>query len=146
MSTAKNGNVPKHTSFAWATQQMKAAHAAGFHLEAIALAESSLRDRIWSYLHGTAAVQLGANHATVGALAKHAVFVAANPELSGRTVQWGKNRNAVIHAVVKSPPGQAPMPIADYRSLAASTAAEGIELVRLVGNWHKREKRRSKTP
>src|SRR5262245_37013299 len=47
---ASRGNVQKYRSFAWAFSQMKKAIEAGFYIEAVAIAESVIADRLSSFV------------------------------------------------------------------------------------------------
>lgn len=139
-AVATRGNVSKYTSFAWAIDRMKTAHGAGFFLETIAIAESILSDRIWSHVKGVTGGPARAKEATLGKILtfKGAFKASAPEELYDAVAIWADGRNKVLHGVVKSYAGTAPMPLEEFKTLAGSLAAEALVLVPKVNAWHRR--------
>ena len=136
---ASRGNVAKHANYMWAMAQMKKAHAAGFFLETIAIAESIMSDRIWSFVKGTSGGPALSKHATLGQVItfKCAFAASAPPGLYKRVSSWADERNRLLHGIVKSYAGTPPMPIDEFFTLAKRAAAEALLLVPTVDRWHK---------
>jgi hypothetical protein len=138
--SAAKGNVGKHTNYTWAIEQMAKAREQGFFLETIAIAESILSDRIWSYVQATTGGPLDAHKVTLGSIINYGkAFEKASPELHKEVGAWAKTRNQLMHGIVKSPAGTPPMPLAEFQALAQKAAEEALPLVRAVDAWHKKQ-------
>jgi hypothetical protein len=144
-----DGNATKNVSYTWAFARMKEAHGAGYHLEATALAESIISDRLLSYLRSQGS-KTTVDHATVVKLGiefeRHASKLGNDDfgKLASEIVAWGKHRNAVLHSVAKSEPGTPTVPIAAFMKTAKATSDAGHRLARKVSNWHRAQLRHDK--
>ena len=133
----------KYLSYKFAFDRMRAAHAAGFTIESATLAESVIADRILSFLLARGETLKAAERTPFDTLLKKLA-----PHLTGgekftmaELVRFKDERNAAVHAVAKSVPGQAPMKVDDFVAVAARASDLGQTLARQVADWVKREKR-----
>ena len=61
-------------------------------------------------------------------------------ELAKRVGEWRDRRNAAIHEIAKSDPGEPTTPVGDFLEEVMTTAKEGEELAREVCDWHRQQK------
>ena len=144
---------------------MKAALEAGFYFEVITIAESIIADRLISYLArpgGPGRIEKYTKksgeeewpgfYALIKAwelefkdgieVRSSAVRERAGGNLVEAVNSWREARNAAIHAIAKSDPGEAPeKPITSFVEDAMRTAELGRLLASEVDNWHRRMKR-----
>ena len=114
----------------------------GYHLEAVTIAESIIADRMLSFLlsRGAKVKPHTALHALIASFRKE-----ADEEgrlLADRIDGWRKHRNTLVHGIVKSARGEAPIDMMDCVELAEITALEGRSLARSVSAWQKRQPNR----
>jgi hypothetical protein len=149
------GNVEKYYSYREAWSRIKLAQENGFYLEAIAIQESIISDRIISYLH----------HEEIKAISStnDSQFISLNnliqkwrsefpkglssgsySNLIEAVDQWRLSRNKVIHAIVKSKPGQPTQSIDLFLQQAKEAAEVGNKIAREVCNWSQKKKREIK--
>lgn len=135
-------NVEKGRSFAWAFRRMKEAHEAGYYIEAAAVAESIIADRLCSVLVARGETfKLGKDgHPTLGALIGGVGTHLDGTE--GFTVDqlraFQNARNMAIHQVAKSQPGDPTVPIEEFLSKAEEAASDGKRLARKIVEWYRR--------
>ena len=161
---AKRGNINKHAAYAEAHARMKAALEAGFYFEVITIAESIISDRLISYLARPGAGSIKKHTKKSGdeqwpgfgklieawkaefkdgiEVSSSAIRERAGGNLVEAVNSWREARNAAIHAIAKSDPGEAPeKPITSFVEDAMRTAELGRLLASEVDNWHRRMKR-----
>jgi hypothetical protein len=114
----------------------------GYHLEAVTIVESIIADRVLSFLvsRGVSVKPHTALHTLIASLRKE-----ADDEgrlLADRIDAWRKHRNTLVHGIVKSARGEAPIDMMDFVELAEITAREGRSLARSVSAWQKRQPNR----
>lgn len=135
-------NIEKGRSFAWAFKRMKDAHEAGYYIEAAAVAESVISDRIHSVL-----LAKGEKLPVMkDGFPKFATLVKAVGKhlrgTEGFTVEelecFRENRNAAIHQVAKSKPGDPTVPIEHFLEKAKAAASDGKRLAREVVEWYRK--------
>jgi hypothetical protein len=148
-------NTPNHAKaerYAETLQRCEMAIDATFHLEAIALLESLITDRLLA----SAERRYGQPRASIDGLGRALDFHVARLEgakaraahdghrtedLFGALHLWRDRRNALMHGIAKSFPGEE---IENYDTImaeAAETARRGLVLFRMLDSWT-----RSKTP
>lgn len=134
------GNIAKALTYGWATKRIDKAIAEGFFLEAIAIEESIIADRIWSHVHGALGGkrEWKTRETTVGALLgpwkKH------NPpaQLVAAVKTWWGMRNEAVHGVAKSLATTGTQQAGVFLKDAERAARSGRTLMRRVMTWHKR--------
>jgi hypothetical protein len=148
-SIAIKGNQAKYLSYRLAHERMKAAIQAGFPLEAVAIQESLLTDRLLSFINFYGA-GFDPEKSTLGRVAEKAAAICRETtkdvegeNLAIAAVEWSFDRNAIIHAIAKSGQGQGPRIQADFFLEHASGVADrGTSLVRAIKNWHRQQLRK----
>jgi hypothetical protein len=134
-------NTEKGRSYAWAFQRLKEAHQQGYYIEAAAVAESIIADRLYSILlaKGETFKPGKDGHPTFGAL-----ILALEKHLDGsesfnleRLRAFQKARNTAIHQVAKSQPGEPTLKVEDFLKTAELASSEGGKLARGVVDWHR---------
>lgn len=141
-------NQAKRVRYATAWKRIETAKAKGFYLEAVTLCESIMSDRLLSYVHKVNS----ASKANLQTPFAHLIEEWARPSGSGEPVaspgpdlvdrlhRWRKQRNEVVHGLVKSSIETGT--VRQFMAKAKETAEEGTLLARALENWQKREKRR----
>lgn len=123
---------------------MKQAVEAGYYLEATALAESIISDRLLSYLRAQGSKR-SVDRATVVALGEELRAKGRGDaevgQLAEDVIDWGRRRNHAVHGIAKSEPGTPTMALDDFVENAERAAREGQRLARRVADWHKKRKR-----
>lgn len=147
------GNQAKYQSWVLAHERMAAAIAAGFPLEAVAIAESLITDRLLSFanFHGTG---FDAEKTTLRRVAEKVAKIcqqttqdADGQALAIRAQDWASKRNGVLHAIAKSAQGAGPRISAnEFVEHAQEVAQRGLELVKDIKAWHSRQLRARGTP
>ena len=154
MATVRKKNYAKRDSYALAFRMIDDALRFGCPLQAIAIEESILTDRLSSTLNvgdenGKPCVSLG------GALNKwkpkdpkakaHPTAILFDQEMEAlypRLDTWRKERNCLLHGLAKSIQGKGPDINADDFVIRALKAAnEGLTLVKKVKNWVQKQVR-----
>ena len=137
-----SGNMEKHDSYTLAYDRIALALKQGFPLEAIAIEESILADRLFSYLtHKNEKIDI--EKTSLGTLISKAKNLSTDFEANiySQLDQWRKQRNKMLHGIVKSVPGTAPETKADdFIPEATKLAEEGLTLTRIVQAWHRHQK------
>lgn len=151
-ATAKN--IRKYESYKLAFEMIEDGIANKCPLQSIAVEESILTDRLSSTLNvgktkGKPFESLGAAlcgwHPKKGTPHPNAVLFDAEMEkLYPRIDLWRQERNALLHAIVKSAQGAKPeTDAADFISRAMKAAEDGKLLARSVCNWSRKQIRKS---
>lgn len=146
------GNHEKYLSYKLAHGRMKCAVEAGFPLEAVAIAESLITDRLLSFInfHGA---DFDPERSTLGGVAQKAAKICKETtrDLQGEALaaeaeRWAKERNSILHSIAKSGQGVGPKIAADaFVEHAHSVAVRGMELVKDVKNWHRKQLQKTST-
>jgi hypothetical protein len=136
------GNASKYESYREAWSRIRLAQKNGFFLEAIAIQESIISDRLLSYLYRPteSTPPLSKNHSRFPSLNEliqkwRSEFPDALPsgaylDLIGAVDQWRCFRNEAIHAIVKSEPGQPTQPVDLFLQKAKEAAEAGDKITR----------------
>ena len=162
MSNAKNGNIGKHDAYALAFDMINEAIASCCPLQAIAIEESILTDRLWSTLNvGVEVTDKDVERMSLGGALKawhpdeKASESKKNPNrlkfdeemerIYSELDRWRRMRNSLLHSIAKSRQGDAPaVPAEEFREYAQYAAKNGLRLVRTVANWTQKTIRKSK--
>ena len=137
-------NTQKYLSYKLAHEKVVRAIDAGFPLEAIAICESIITDRLLSYAnhHGG---KLDPSKATLGqattSIQKRVPDLAATDPLGAELVvqasDWAKSRNHALHAIAKSGQGTGPkVSAAEFDEFVMAVALEGQALMKRIKSWH----------
>lgn len=135
-------NERKAVTYKYAFDRMKEALDKGFFLEATAIAESIVTDRLFSYLRGGGRhAQQRADRVSFGWCLRSLANEPAFPrELLSECDAFRKERNTVLHSLAKSDPGTPTMSPDEFLQLAGTTAAKGRRLARKVADWHREQR------
>ncbi|WP_319422913.1 hypothetical protein [Pleurocapsa sp. FMAR1] len=148
------GNTEKYNSYREAWSRIKLAQEHGFYLEAIAIQESIISDRLISYLHSKQEATFSVhdkNFPSFNKLIKKWRSKFSSGLSSGNysnlideVDQWRLSRNQIIHAIVKSKPSEPTQSIDLFLYQAKEAAKTGEAIAREVCNWSKNNKRNKK--
>jgi hypothetical protein len=144
-------NTPKYLSYKLAHEKITRALAEGYPLEAIAICESMITDRLLSYAnyHGG---KLDPTKATLGQVIKRirklvTDLAATDPlgdDLLEKASGWAASRNHALHAIAKSGQGQGPkISAAEFDEFAMATAQDGNRLLKQIKSWHQKQVRQA---
>ncbi len=147
-------NMRKYESYKLAFDMIDEGIAGNCPLQSIAVEESILTDRISSTLNAGKQNASPANslghalrqwHPQKGSPDPNsALFDEKMEELFPRLDDWRKERNALLHAIVKSAQGDEPeTPASEFLLRAMKAAKDGLALVRKVDKWTKRQIRKA---
>lgn len=147
MTTPKN--KAKEMSYRVVWERIKAANNDGFHIEAIALSESIIADRLLSFVLGVDSSSKLTTRSPFKSLIDAWRKLAASKclcledktfeDLGAAVAEWSAKRNNAIHGLVKSVPGTPTVDVDSFISDAKKAAAEGALLARKVSTWHKKQ-------
>ena len=146
-------NYAKRDSYALAFGMISTAIRHNFPLQAIAVEESIISDRIWSALN--ASKPTGGKKETLGRaleewtrLMKSGVPFPIGEEaetMRENLVNWWDSRNKLIHGIVKSFRGKEPqIAAANFERSAMKAARTGEELARNSCNWSQKQIRKAR--
>ncbi len=149
-SLAMKKNTPKFNAYRLAFGMIKDALEKECPLQAIAIEESVLTDRLSSTLNvgrpnRRAKSSLGCAlcewHPKKSNASRNAALFDDYMEMQFPKLDaWWKNRNALLHGIAKSAQGHPPeIDAGDFMAYAMRTAKEGLTLVRKVDAWTKRQ-------
>jgi len=137
--------VAKGELYALAFSRIDMALREQFPLEAIALEESIISDRLRSILSKAlpSVVKTNRSFEVSSLLNLIQAYVAPRSDsLWTDTVAWTQKRNQAIHGIVASRSGKdAKIPAANFVSHAMSVARKGLELARKISHWVDKENR-----
>jgi len=144
------GNAPKYLSYREAWARITAACQQGFFFEAVTIQESIIADRLIGYLVAVGEIPQPdeiyqyPNFANLIQRWKkrHPEPIAAG-ELEGlqdAVDHWRRERNKVVHLIVKSHPGTSTTPIDEFLANAEVAARRGIVLAKAVTNWCRKQR------
>ncbi len=150
-----NGNSEKYESYREAWARIKQAKDNDFFLEAITIQESIISDRLISFLSRPdasddfAEAREGGRFISFSNLIKHwrsefptGIESGKYSNLINAVDKWRKARNAAIHTIVKSDPGEPTKQIDSFLQEAKKVAEDGEKLAKEVCAWRQREKRK----
>lgn len=155
MPKETGGNLSKYESYRAAWQRIAASRQAGFFLEAIAIEESIIADRLVSYLSRPDALTPVSKDKKGRWPGLGKLIIALEEEFpAGLSIDgfddvvshlnaWKDDRNTAVHAIVKSDPGAPTVDIDDFLLVAEKAAEQGASLARAISSWHRAKKRRS---
>ena len=153
MTPETGSNHPKYESYKEAWERISAARQARFFLEAIAIEESIIADRLISYLSRPEANKqiakdkkgqwpgLGQLITALDNEFPEKLTVGDFKDIVQNLYDWKDDRNRAIHAFVKSDPGIPTVDIQKFLLMADKAAEQGATLARAISSWHKSEKR-----
>ena len=124
-------NLAKYESYRYAFRRIKEALAAGYSLEATALCESIISDRLTSMLLGRGATtKKKPERLSLGDLVSLWRKHERNGERDLRECvdRWRNRRNASVHAACKSAPGTPTKAVGDFLRESENCAREGERL------------------
>ena len=148
-------NMAKYESYKFAFGQIARAIEKCFPVEAIALEESIISDRLQSAAEGKCIALKSVRKGRTAGFAELAELVKTDPKFANLAttlagsglsaeslIAWGKDRNDFIHNVVHGAPNGAPaISAASFKTMGLKIAANGLKLARIVCDWSKRELR-----
>jgi len=147
-----NGNVTKFDSYREAWARIKLSQDEGFYLEAIAIEESILTDRLVSFLtRPDCQTPIKKNnkgrYPSFGNLIKllsddigEPLAIGEFEDICVSLDEWREKRNQAVHALVASDPGSPTIPVDAFLNEAKEAADLGAELAMAVSGWHKAAK------
>ena len=140
-------NLEKGEAYKEAFERIALSLEKGFPLEAIALIESIMSDRLLSNAVGTGQLKQSPEKALripfndlIDKFTKYAAETGDSEaaELAPLLDEWRMRRNGVIHSAVKSYPTTAPsMRPEEFRLEATEAAHRGVEYARRLLQWHR---------
>ena len=139
--------VNKGKSYTLAFDRIGMAIKAKFPVEAIALEESIVSDRLRSFLKEAMPILMKDKSFDASTLVSYATLYISPQEdtLLVEIRDWIRKRNNVIHGVVASRSGKdATIPAERFVSNAMSVARKGEKLAHQLSHWVDREKRKLK--
>ncbi|MGB7416419.1 MAG: hypothetical protein WA902_19600 [Thermosynechococcaceae cyanobacterium] len=138
-----SGNAEKYESYKEAWARISLAIENGFFLEAVTIEESIISDRLISYLsRPTTSIPLSEGRHGLYTLTKKwkselpsGLPFGEYTDLISEVDTWRCLRNEIVHAIVKSEPGQSHQPIEQFLQKAQESAEVGTKLARAVCKW-----------
>jgi len=140
----KSRNIEKCDLYTLAFARIKESIAGKFPVEAIALEESIISDRLRSLLLAAVPVLMKRKACDVGSLISYAQLYIAPREdkLLSDLYDWIKKRNNAIHGIVSTRNGGgATFSASRFVSNAMAVAKKGESLAHQLSDWTRKEKR-----
>ena len=143
-------NANKYFGYREAWGRIRKAQGFGFYLEAVTLEESIIADRLISFLVRAGAMPPSApiDKIGFGQLVHRWMEVVPEPiptkhhaDLRSAIDEWRKQRNRIVHGMVKCMPGIDPGDVLDFLKEARIAAGEGGTLAQAITDWGKKAKR-----
>jgi hypothetical protein len=141
----KRGNVAKAENYAAAWRKINSAIKEGYFIEAVAIQESIVRDRLFRHLrvHHALPLRNRRNHDhTLHELidkASATLTTSDGASLLSSLQDWRTERNNVVHALLRSDPEIPQQDATEFFARAKAAAVSGVSLARQVSNWCRRE-------
>ena len=135
---AKQGNKVKYDAYTKAFARIKAANESNFFLEAVAIQEAIISDRLKSHL-GHLGILPKKKHPTLHDLVKvwkreiQGKNIVLEIKIADEVDQWRVLRNQAVHGLV------ATLSVNDFLESAEAAAKTGEVLARAVCAWHNGE-------
>lgn len=149
------GNTQKYLSYSAAWERMDQAIQQGFFLEAVAIQESMIFDRLRSFLSFYEGGEIDNRvplkrivrrwQDALNRMAHEDASFSFDVNLVSDTLAWVDDRNAVIHTIVRSQPGQPTRDISEFIGHAEETALAGKTIARAISDWFRRQRASSST-
>lgn len=147
-SPIPSSNHAKYLSYRLAHERMDSAIRANFPLEAVAIAESLITDRLLSFANFHEAgfdpenTTLVKTAQKVAKICRKTTHDEVGEALAIKAQAWAAERNAVLHAIAKSGQGTGPKIAAEmFVEHANTVAVRGLALVKRVKAWHAQQLR-----
>lgn len=141
-----NARGPRHDRYAAAIKRMKEAMDAGFNVEAIAIEESLICDRLESIANELSDGKF--SYRTIGGLTDYLLGGRQKTSISSELVEnlsqikeWAKKRNNAVHELAKLTPDMHVTFKESYDSLKDVTT-EGLRLFRELDNLIRKQRRK----
>jgi hypothetical protein len=135
-------NISKRASFTYAFNRINESIANEYFLEAIALCESIISDRLLSHVSfhkkmiGDVKTTLGSLIKTAQKIHKQPIEWKDEPDLLKALDEWRDARNRCVHSAAKSSPTEPTLSVIEFNRLAKASASKGKRLARYFCNWH----------
>jgi hypothetical protein len=144
------GNTQKYLSYTAAWERMDQAIQQGFFLEAVAIQESMIFDRLRSFLSFYEQDEIDNRvplkkivrrwQEAMNRMLKEDQSFSFDSQLVLDALAWVDDRNAVIHTIVRSKPGEPTREITEFLIHAEQTAKSGKLIARAISDWFRRQK------
>lgn len=131
------GNHLKYSAYTYAFQRIEEAVERGFYLEAVAIAESLISDRLMSACRKAGQMP---KRSTLSELIDAARYLVPPIPREDEFHSWRENRNRVLHGMVKPHKKSPLLAPPDFLELSERTAYSGMKLARVASNWEKKVK------
>ena len=144
-SNAKNGNVIKHDHYREAFARINAAIANEYFIEAIAIEEGIVSDRLTSHLSHFGKLPKQ-KHPSLKKLTEAWAKISKTSEerdLIEKIDKWRDARNHAVHGIVKCS-NEKKDSVNAFLKEAKDSATKGLEIVNELKKWHGAEVRKSK--
>ena len=145
-SNAKKGNVVKHDHYKEAFARINDAIELGFFIEAIAIEEGIISDRLTSHLSYFGKLPKS-KFPTLKKLTEAWEKIAGTDiekKLIAKIDKWRDARNHAVHGIVKCSDETKNDSVNAFLKEAKDSAAKGLEIVNELKKWHGDEVRKSK--
>lgn len=143
-------NKSKYNSYTVGWDRINQSIEQGFFLEAVAIEESIIFDRLRSFLvfyeggdiDNTVPLKKIVRRwqDALNRMVKEDRSFSFDGQLASDTLAWVDNRNAVIHTIVRSKPGEPTREITEFLIHAEQTAKSGKLIARAISDWFRRQK------
>lgn len=154
MEQVVSENLPKHEAYTVAWERMNEAIKQGFFLEAVAIQESIIFDRLRSFVAFIEGVDID-NRAPLKKIVRRWQDALNRIDNTGgvytvdfdlvlETLSWVDDRNLVIHTIVRSQPGEPTRDVNEFLKHAEKTALDGKRISRQISDWFRRQKAMSR--
>lgn len=140
--TGKRKIVERGKAYQTGYSRINSSIEAGYPIEAIAIEEAIISDRLSSHVGHHESLPKG-KHTPLGTLVKKMRKHSKDSEsiaLADRIDKWREERNAAIHGIIKSTPSIDPE---TFLKKAAKAAEDGKKLAHDVCDWHRKKKRKT---
>ena len=143
-------NAAKYFSYSEAWVRIKKARGSGYYLEAVTLEESTIADRLISFLvcAGDIPADCQIDKRPFGQLVQQwkkrvpePIPTKYFPDLREAIEEWRKHRNRVVHGMVKSMPDAHNIDVLDFIKEAEFAAFQGEALALAISDWVRKAKR-----
>ncbi len=135
-----NGKASKFFSYREAWTRIKLAQEHGFYFEAVTIQESIISDRLISYFRDLDIILKREFFGDLTAKWKESPAIQHKhiDNLQETVDLWRKNRNRIVHRIVKVEVDSEVYAIDNFLLSAQAVAEEGTVLARAVCDWHRK--------
>ena len=134
---SNSANYAKYAAYTYAFERLREAIERGFYIESVAMAESIISDRLRS---ACLKVDKIPKRADLNTLIEAASRLVPPLPKSNDYQEWRRDRNQVMHGIVKSSLDSPLMRTSPFLDLAERTALSGERLARAAAKWSKKIK------